>query len=258
MKIYMDYLKGILDGTLPAPTRRQNLLPHVSQQETTENTVEEDLTGEQNAEFKEYLSYLESERNDSLAPNAKIGAIVMNCNPFTKGHRYLVERASAEVDFLYVFVVEEDKSFFPFADRFKLVSEGLSDLKNVRVLRSGKFIISTITFPGYFTKDSAKEVAVDTSLDLRLFCKFIVPALGIGTRFAGTEPTDMVTRQYNHAMKETLPQYGVEFVEFERTANEDTVISASTVRARLEERNWDAIRELVPDVTYRYLRDRFG
>ncbi len=68
----------------------------------------------------------------------------------------------------------------------------------------------------------------------------------------------MVTRQYNHAMKETLPQYGVEFVEFERTANEDTVISASTVRARLEERNWDAIRELVPDVTYRYLRDRFG
>ena len=232
---------NIFDGTLEMQMRKKNV-PEIQD--------DDGLSDEQNAEFRKYLEYLKNERYDA---RGNIGAIVMNCNPFTNGHRYLVERASSGMDFLYVFVVEEDKSFFPFADRFKLVSEGLADLKNVRVLRSGKFIISTITFPSYFSKDSVKEVAVDTSLDLRLFGKYIAPALGIGTRFAGSEPTDMVTSQYNKAMRETLLQYGVKFVEFERITANDTVISASNVRALLEKRDLDGIRNLVPDVTYKYL-----
>ena len=236
----MNYVKKVIDGSIPAPNRQLE-------------ETEEGLTGEQNVEFGEYLEYL---KRESFSAHGSIGAIVMNCNPFTNGHRYLVERAAAEVDYLYVFVVEEDKSLFPFADRLKLVTEGLSDIENVRVLRSGKFIISTITFPGYFTKDSAKEVSVDTSLDLRLFCKFIVPALGIRIRFAGSEPTDIVTRQYNIAMKETLPEYGVKFTEIERITSNDTVISASTVRKLLEKQNWEGIRELVPEVTFEYLKER--
>jgi [citrate (pro-3S)-lyase] ligase len=214
-----------------------------------------ELNSEQNAEFRKYLLYLKRERVET---EGSVGAIVMNCNPFTLGHRYLAERAAAEVEILYVFVVEEDRSFFKFDDRFALVREGLSDLKNVRALRSGKFIISTITFPGYFSKDSAKEVAVDTSLDLELFAKYIVPSLGIGVRFAGSEPIDSVTRQYNRAMKETLPRYGVKFVEFERTEQGGEPISASRVRALLDEKNFDAIKTLVQDVTYRYLRQKYG
>jgi [citrate (pro-3S)-lyase] ligase len=251
-KLYMDYIKRVIDGNIPVPNRRK-LVP-ADAREHGEGRADEGLTGEQNAEFRKYLEYLQNERGDT---RGNIGAIVMNCNPFTRGHRYLVEQASSEVDFLYVFVVEEDKSFFPFADRFKLVSESLSDINNVRVLRSGKFIISTISFPGYFSKDSEKEVAVDTSLDLRLFCKYIVPALGIDARFAGNEPTDLITRQYNKAMKEALPQYGIKFAEFERIAKDGEAISASTVRALLEERDWNGIRTLVPDATYEYLRDKF-
>ena len=67
----------------------------------------------------------------------------------------------------------------------------------------------------------------------------------------------MVTRQYNKAMKETLPQYGVKFVEFERITKDNIVISASNVRALLAKRDWDGIRNLVPDVTYEYLREKF-
>ena len=45
---------------------------------------------------------------DSLpvAPGSgTVGAIVMNCNPFTMGHRYLIETAASQVDRLYVFVL---------------------------------------------------------------------------------------------------------------------------------------------------------
>jgi [citrate (pro-3S)-lyase] ligase len=245
-KVFFDFIKNVIDS---------NIEPQRGFVREEEMADDPELNSEQNAEFREYLLYLKSERADV---KGLAGAIVMNCNPFTLGHRYLVERAASEADFLYVFVVEEDKSFFKFEDRLKLVTEGLSDLKNVKVLRSGKFIISTITFPVYFSKDSAQEVAVDTSLDLSLFVKYIVPALGIKTRFVGSEPIDAVTRQYNRAMKETLPRGGVKFVEFERIEKENSPISASRVRALLDEKKFDEIKPLVPDVTYRYLLRNFG
>jgi [citrate (pro-3S)-lyase] ligase len=45
-------------------------------------------------DFADYLALLESRKRD--ADHA--GAIVMNANPFTKGHLYLVETAAAQVD----------------------------------------------------------------------------------------------------------------------------------------------------------------
>ena len=45
----------------------------------------------------------------------------MNCNPMTKGHLHLLETARKFVDYLYVFVVEEDKSDIPFAVRYAMV-----------------------------------------------------------------------------------------------------------------------------------------
>jgi [citrate (pro-3S)-lyase] ligase len=141
-----------------------------------------------------------------------IGAIVMNCNPFSLGHQYLVEYASAKVNHLYIFVVEEDKSFFPFTDRLDLVKQGTSHLKNVTVIPSGKFIISSLTFNDYFGKDAmAQDKVVDPSQDVELFGKEIAPTLGITVRFAGEEPLDNITRQYNETMHRILPQYGVNF-----------------------------------------------
>ena len=52
----------------------------------------------------EYLKSLEPYRKgDNSSIN---GSIVMNCNPFTLGHRYLIEYAAKNVDNLYIFVVE--------------------------------------------------------------------------------------------------------------------------------------------------------
>lgn len=180
----------------------------------------------------------------------------MNCNPFTLGHQYLVEYAAAKVARLYIFVVEEDKSEFPFADRIELVRQGVKHLQNVEVLPSGKFIISQQTFSGYFNKASLQDVQVDSSKDVEIFGREIAPTLGITIRFAGEEPTDNVTRQYNETMKKILPRYGVDFCEIPRKTFGDEVISASTVREALKIGNVDKVKSLVPATTFDYLRER--
>lgn len=139
------------------------------------------------------------------------GAIVMNCNPFTLGHRYLIEKAAAMVDRLFVFVVEEDASFFPFKDRIELVRQGTEDLKNVCVLPSGSYMISKKTFAAYSNKAELQNEIVDPSMDVEIFAKVIAPRMGITIRFAGEEPLDNVTRQYNDTMRRILPRNGIEF-----------------------------------------------
>ena len=203
-------------------------------------------------ELSKYLETIKSHKK-----SGKNGCIVMNCNPFTSGHRYLIETAAAKVDNLYVFVVEEDKSQFSFKDRFMLVSKGTEDLKNVTVLPSGKYIVSAVTFKAYFEKGEKQDVAVDTSYDLSIFGKYIAPALDISVRFAGTEPLDKVTSQYNSNMKLLLPKYGVEFCEIPRKECESGVISASLVRKLLESRDFDKISQLVPKTTLEYLKKNF-
>lgn len=150
--------------------------------------------------FSKYKLYKESE-------NTAVGAIVMNCNPFTKGHRYLIERAIEKVDNLYIFVVEEDCSYFKFSDRLKMVEEGIADLKNVYVIPSGQYILSKDTFAQYFEKEQV--VIVDSmDYDIFIFGEIVASELGICYRFVGEEPFDVVTREYNEAMKRILPNFG--------------------------------------------------
>ena len=181
-----------------------------------------------------------------------VGAAVMNCNPFTNGHRYLIETAAAAVDHLYVFVVSEDRSRFPFEARFRMVKLGTEDIPNVTVLPSGDYMISQATFPTYFLKDSSKAESVWSALDVTLFGQRIAPALNITKRFVGTEPYCEVTRGYNSVMKELLPKYGVELIEIPRTGG----ISASRVREALDRNDMEAVSALVPETTLKILLER--
>jgi [citrate (pro-3S)-lyase] ligase len=183
----------------------------------------------------------------------------MNCNPFTLGHEFLITTASKSVDHLYVFVVEEDLSFFPFADRLELVKQGTKHLDNVTVLPGGEYIISKKTFEAYFYKDELQNSVVNPSYDVELFGNFIAPVLDITVRFAGEEPLDEVTRQYNNVMRLLLPSAGVQFVEIpRRRVFTGEVISASQVRKLLKDKNFDAISKIVPESTLRYLTSNFG
>lgn len=185
-----------------------------------------------------------------------IGSVVMNCNPFTLGHRFLIEEALKQCSFLIIFVVQEDKSRFPFEDRLRLVKDGVADLKNVAVLPSGKFVLSSLTFSEYFNKSELQDRTINTSLDVTVFAREIAPCLHITKRFAGEEPYDAVTRQYNETMRRILPEYGIEFVVIPRktdTHGGEMAISASRVRELLEKRDFEAIKPLVPETTFQYL-----
>lgn len=202
-------------------------------------------------ELKEWLT--NSSKKYKINHSGKVGAVVMNCNPFTRGHRYLIEQASSCVDILYVFILEEDKSYFNFQSRFDMVKAGTKDLNNVIVLPSGKYVISTQTMPGYFNKEEQPFVEADAALDLSFFAGAIAKEFNIKIRFAGEEPKDKFTKKYNEAMSRILPKYGIEFCEIPRKQLGDLVISASLVRKYLAEHKYEAIKELVLPCTYEYL-----
>lgn len=182
-----------------------------------------------------------------------IGAIVANCNPFTNGHLYLAEQAAKACDFVYFFLLSEDRSAFPADVRFRLARVGLAHLKNVTVYPTDGYMVSSATFPAYFLKEKANCGNVASQLDLDIFCRHFVPALGISVRFVGEEPFCRVTSSYNEQMKAILPQRGVRVVEIPRREVSEQAISASRVRALAAEQRYEEIRPLVPETTYQFL-----
>lgn len=192
-----------------------------------------------------------------LSSHARLGAIVMNANPFTRGHEYLARAAAAACEKLLVFVVEEDVSVFPFAVRLNLVRKGLVDVDNILVLPAGPYMVSRASFPAYFTAD-AKVGSVHAALDCTIFATRIAKDLGIGLRFVGTEPLDPVTAAYNAAMAAVFEGHAIELHEIPRLQTDGQAISASKVRALfrgdVSGAAWQEMAHLLPPVTLDFLR----
>ncbi|QWV93127.1 [citrate (pro-3S)-lyase] ligase [Geomonas oryzisoli] len=186
------------------------------------------------------------------------GAIVANCNPFTLGHRYLVEQAAAAVDQLFLFVVREERSLFPFGARLRMVQDGTADLANVTVVDTSWYAVSSITFPTYFLKDGDPGGAIQMELDLLLFAQRIAPHFHVKTRFVGSEPLCGTTAAYNEAMHRILPPLGIEVCEIERKNVDQQPISASRVREMLLRGELEGIAELVPVSTLDFLLSSEG
>ena len=200
--------------------------------------------------LKQYLASLPRH------PEAKtVGAAVMNCDPFTNGHRYLIETAAKECDRLYVFVLSEDRGHFPAKDRLALVRAGTADLPNVTVLETGPYLISAATFPTYFLPNRDQAGAAQCQLDIEIFGRFLAPALGITYRYVGTEPLSALTDDYNRTLAASLPEHGITLHQISRLERAGAAVSASRVRKLLAERNMEDIRPLVPPTTYQYLKD---
>ena len=202
------------------------------------------------AQTKDVL-LMESKRNaarnyaKSLAEEAdgEIGAIIMNANPFTAGHRYLIEKALERVSLLHVFVVSEDRSYFSFAERWKRVAEGTKDLPQVRMHETKDYLISSVTFPTYFIKEKARAEDVRCALDLTVFADVFAKEMGITVRYVGTEPLDPVTARYNEIMKEMLPPKGIEVVEVPRLTVNGEIVSATKVREKLQKETQHGMAE---------------
>ena len=207
----------------------------------------------------EYRKYLES-----LSRPGKNGAIVMNANPFTKGHRYLIEQAASQVDNLYVIVVKEDRSRFPYSERKSMIEAGCAGLANVTVCEGSDYAISAATFPTYFLKQLDDATPTNIALDLDLFVRHIARPLGVTVRFAGSEPEDKLTRCYNEMMSEILPAGGygskdnpagqpISFVEIPRLEQNGRPVSATALRSALDRGDLNAAMKFVPLSTVPYL-----
>ena len=222
-------------------------------------------------EYKKYLA--------SLARPGRNGAIVMNANPFTKGHRYLVEQAASLVDNLYVIVVREDRSRFPYVERKAMIEAGCAGLDNVIVCEGSDYAISAATFPTYFLKKMDDATDTQIALDLDLFVNHIAKPLGVTVRFAGSEPEDALTRRYNELMAEILPGTSVavvrqahqpdpelvkgsalrqarrpiDFVEIPRLEQKGKPLSATSLRRALDKGHLKEAMEYIPESSIPYL-----
>ena len=197
----------------------------------------------------DYCRYLQSLREDG-----ENGVVVMNANPFTIGHRYLLEQASMRVAHLYVIAVKEDASLFSYQERLSMIKQGCADLKNVTVCEGSDYAISAVTFPTYFLKELSEASETQMRLDLDLFRRHIVPALNASVRFVGSEPTDVLTCRYNELMQEMLSR--VETIE--RKSIKEKPISATDVRKALSEGSLRNVLSLVPVTTVPYLVVQFA
>lgn len=198
-------------------------------------------------------SYLKLLKNFKVTTENN-GAIIMNANPFTLGHQFLIETAANACDFLYIFVVRAEHSTFPYDVRYDLIAQGTAHLNNVYVISGGDYIISNATFPNYFLKSKSSATEFQAALDVKIFADYIADTLGIKRRFVGTEPYCETTNSYNNKLKELLPQYGIELIEIQRIETLQGVISASLVRALILDQNYELLEKLVPKSTLDFIK----
>ena len=207
--------------------------------------------------IKDYQQYLKQNKIETLTNN--IAAIVVNCNPFTIGHRYLIEKASQENELVYLFVVSENLSAFPFEIRWKLIEEGISHLKNVKMLATGPYIVSGAIFPNYFLKNESWNLVSQkqAEIDVKIFANYITPILNIKKRYIGTEKYCQTTAAYNTAMRNILPEHDIKVIEYERISaeinNKNSFVSASKVREAIKQHKLNEVLSTLPTSTKEFL-----
>lgn len=186
-----------------------------------------------------------------------VASLVVNANPFTKGHLYLVDKAAKENDLVHLFIVTDDLSDFDYKTRRKLVMESTSHLKNIIYQECKDYIISSATFPSYFIKNEPDVIRAQAELDAKIFTK-IAKRLGIKKRYIGTEIPGSTTDIYNKSLIKILPAAGIEVELVERVKIDGENISASKVRSLIKEGNFDGIKPLVPKPTYDFIISEYA
>ena len=175
---------------------------------------------------------------------------VFNANPFTKGHRYLIETAAKATEHVYLLILKDNPSIFSFGERYTMAVDSLRDLENVTVIPSGLFIGA----PGrgsrlaeYFVKVANSGTAERCRERVRTDAA-VASSLHATHVFRGEEPTDPVTVEINRASIEILPKYGIQPVIVPRKTHNGVIITGSLVRKLAEERD-EKLREYVPAPT---------
>lgn len=198
--------------------------------------------------LEKYINYL---RNNKTDAKGKIGMIQINASPLTNGHTYLIDYSATHCDFLYIFVVEDNRNALPFFDRFMLIKDYSKKYSNCVVLTGGSVLGSKHTLTAYFNKQY--DMDIDTSEDIKNFKNIIMPELDIDIRFMGEEPDSPLTNKINEGYKEFMHSINKELIEIPRLMINNDIVSASKIRKALTKKDFEYIKSRVPSNTYNYL-----
>ena len=189
-------------------------------------------------------------KNEYKVSNNKKACVIINANPMTLGHYYLIETAAKNHAEVLVFVVSEDLSSFPFVDRFEIIKEATKVFKNVKVLPTLSYLVSRITFPKYFLKEDQLIKDEQTLIDVLVYKEYYTRIFNIHTRYLGEEPYSFNTDKYNKVLKDHLGNH-IQIIK--RKEVDDQIVSASLVRKMLKLNKIEKIKHYVPEATYNYL-----
>jgi [citrate (pro-3S)-lyase] ligase len=203
----------------------------------------------------EITSVLTNLKNEYKVSDQKKACVIINANPMTNGHLYLIEQAAAKSNELLVFVVSEDLSSFPYEVRFKIIKEATKHLSNVTVLPSLSYLVSRISFPKYFLKEDALIKDEQALLDVLIYKEYYSKIFNLQKRYVGTEPYSPNTSKYNDVLKQYLGNK-VEIIE--RKTHNLTPISASFIRKLIKRNHISKIKEFVPEATFDFLMSKDG
>jgi len=187
--------------------------------------------------------------------NDRKGCVIINANPLTFGHLYLIEQGAKNHKEFLVFVVSEDLSSFTFEDRFEIIKSATKHLDNVKVLPTLSYLVSKVTFPRYFLKEDILIQDEQTLVDVLVYKDFFKKIFNIETRYVGTEPFSVTTNKYNEVLKNYL---GPSLKIIERLELKGKAISASQVRKYIKDNRIEELKDLVPEATYNYLLSKKG
>jgi len=190
-----------------------------------------------------------------LLDDRKKHCVIINGNPMTLGHLYLIEEAAKNTEQLLVFVVSEDASSFPFEDRFNIIKEATAHLDNVVVLPTMNYLVSKITFPKYFLKEDQLIDAEQTLIDVLIYKEYFVKFFNIKKRYLGEEPFSYNTNKYNQVLRQYMNGH-IEIIS--RKAIGENIISASKVRKLLKANKLDKVKDYVPKATFDFLQSKKG
>lgn len=185
----------------------------------------------------------------------KKSCVIINANPMTLGHMYLIETAAKESEEVLVFVVSEDLSSFPFSDRLEIIKEACKSLSNVTVLPTLSYLVSKITFPKYFLKEDQLIQDEQTLVDVMIYKEYYTKIFNIKKRYLGEEPLSYNTSKYNKVLSDYL-NGGIKIIERKKSGSK--VISASLVRKLIKANKISQIKKYVPKATYDYLLSEKG
>lgn len=204
---------------------------------------------------EEITNVLMNLKKEYKVSDNKKACVIINANPMTLGHVFLIETAANENDEVLVFVVSEDLSSFPFIDRFEIIKKATSHLKNIIVLPTLSYLVSKITFPKYFLKEDQLIKDEQTLIDVLVYKEFYTKIFNIKRRYLGEEPFSFNTDKYNKVLKDHL---GGHITIITRKKVGSHVVSASLVRKLIKANKLKKIKKYVPLATYDYLISESG